>query len=412
MPLAFELKSLLEKYLRNSISEMEFIRLFELLEDFKDEEIIQCLQEIQATNPELGMTSMDENIHVEGLNEKIGSIWNKLEDHAQASLLISEEQSEKVKHLNPWKKYISWASVAAALLIIFGITWYNRPEKEITSPENPTIALVEPMENQSTLTLPNGKSVVIEDDKEGLLYHDETYIVSKGDNNEIVFELKDKTAVSEEIAFSSIKTSTGGFTSFKLPDGSKVWLSSESSLRFPTQFASDKRVVYLDGEGYFEVAKNPNAVFQVQTNSQTIEVLGTHFNVRDYSDELMKQTTLVEGKVKVISKGTVPQSQYLNPGEQSTLVNAELIKKTVDSKEVMAWLSNRFIFDNKPLNLLIKDLERWYGVEFVLPNEEIGKQGYYANLSRDLDLSAILNALSVGTQTKFSIVKRRVYVNP
>lgn len=412
MPLAFELKSLLEKYLRNSISEMEFIRLFELLEDFKVEEIIQCLQEIQATNPELGMTSMDENIHVEGLNEKIGSIWNKLEDHAQASLLISEEQSEKVKHLNPWKKYISWASVAAALLIIFGITWYNRPEKEITSPENPTIALVEPMENQSTLTLPNGKSVVIEDDKEGLLYHDETYIVSKGDNNEIVFELKDKTAVSEEIAFSSIKTSTGGFTSFKLPDGSKVWLSSESSLRFPTQFASDKRVVYLDGEGYFEVAKNPNAVFQVQTNSQTIEVLGTHFNVRDYSDELMKQTTLVEGKVKVISKGTVPQSQYLNPGEQSTLVNAELIKKTVDSKEVMAWLSNRFIFDNKPLNLLIKDLERWYGVEFVLPNEEIRKQGYYANLSRDLDLSAILNALSVGTQTKFSIVKRRVYVNP
>ncbi|MGN5954232.1 FecR family protein [Sphingobacterium lactis] len=412
MPLAFELKSLFEKYLRNSISETEFKRLFVLLEDFTDEEIIQCLQEIQASNPELGMTSMDEHIHVEGLNEKIGSIWNKLEEHAQTSLSISQEESDNVKHINPWKKYISWASVAAAILIIFGITWYNRPEKEITSTENPTLALVEPMENQSTLTLPNGKSIVIEDDKNGLLYHDETYIVSKGDNNEIVFELKDKTAATEEIAFSSIKTSTGGFTSFKLPDGSKVWLSSESSLRFPTQFASDKRVVYLDGEGYFEVAKNPNAVFQVQTSSQTIEVLGTHFNVRDYADEAMKQTTLVEGKVKVISKGSSPQAQYLSPGEQITLINAELIKKTVDSKEVMAWLSNRFIFDNKPLNLLIKDLERWYGVEFVLPNEEIGKQGYYANLSRDLDLSAILNALSVGTQTKFSIVKRRVYVNP
>lgn len=412
MPLAFELKSLLEKYLRNSISETEFKRLFVLLDDFTDEEVIQCLQEIQASNPELGMTSMDEHIHVEGLNEKIGSIWNKLEDHAQTSLSISEEESDNVKHINPWKKYISWASVAAAILIIFGITWYNRPDKEITSTENPTLALVEPMENQSTLTLPNGKSIVIEDDKNGLLYHDETYMVSKGENNEIVFELKDKTAATEEISFSSIKTSTGGFTSFKLPDGSKVWLSSESSLRFPTQFASDKRVVYLDGEGYFEVAKNPNAVFQVQTSSQTIEVLGTHFNVRDYADEAMKQTTLVEGKVKVISKGSAPQAQYLSPGEQSTLVNAELIKKTVDSKEVMAWLSNRFIFDNKPLNLLIKDLERWYGVEFVLPNEEIGKQGYYANLSRDLDLSAILNALSVGTQTKFSIVKRRVYVNP
>lgn len=412
MPLAFELKSLLEKYLRNSISEMEFTRLFELLEDFTDEDINHFLQEIQDSHPELGMPSIKDSIQVEGLNQKFGSIWVKLEKHAQASLASKEEDPENLKYINPWMKYISWASVAAAILIIFGITWYNRPDKEISSSENPTIALVEPMENQSTLTLPNGKSIVIEDDKEGLLYHDETYIVSKGDNNEIVFELKDKAAVSEEIAFSSIKTSTGGFTSFKLPDGSKVWLSSESSLRFPTQFSSDKRVVYLDGEGYFEVAKNPNAVFQVQTSSQTIEVLGTHFNVRDYADELMKQTTLVEGKVKVISKGTVPQSQYLNPGEQSTLVNAELIKKTVDSKEVMAWLSNRFIFDNKPLSLLIKDLERWYGVEFILPNEEIGKQGYYANLSRDLDLSAILNALSVGTQTKFSIVKRRVYVNP
>lgn len=412
MPLAFELKSLLEKYLRNSISEMEFTRLFELLEDFTDEDINHFLQEIQDSHPELGMPSIKDSIQVEGLNQKFGSIWVKLEKHAQASLASKEEDPENLKYINPWKKYISWASVAAAILIIFSITWYNRPDKEISRSENPTIALVEPMENQSTLTLPNGKSIVIEDDKEGLLYHDETYIVSKGDNNEIVFELKDKAAVSEEIAFSSIKTSTGGFTSFKLPDGSKVWLSSESSLRFPTQFSSDKRVVYLDGEGYFEVAKNPNAVFQVQTSSQTIEVLGTHFNVRDYADELMKQTTLVEGKVKVISKGTVPQSQYLNPGEQSTLVNAELIKKTVDSKEVMAWLSNRFIFDNKPLSLLIKDLERWYGVEFILPNEEIGKQGYYANLSRDLDLSAILNALSVGTQTKFSIVKRRVYVNP
>lgn len=412
MPLAFELKSLLEKYLRNSISEMEFTRLFELLEDFTDEDINHFLQEIQDSHPELGMPSIKDSIQVAGLNQKFGSIWVKLEKHAQASLASKEEDPENLKYINPWKKYISWASVAAAILIIFGITWYNRPDKEISSSENPTIALVEPMENQSTLTLPNGKSIVIEDDKEGLLYHDETYIVSKGDNNEIVFELKDKAAVSEEIAFSSIKTSTGGFTSFKLPDGSKVWLSSESSLRFPTQFSSDKRVVYLDGEGYFEVAKNPNAVFQVQTSSQTIEVLGTHFNVRDYADELMKQTTLVEGKVKVISKGTVPQSQYLNPGEQSTLVNAELIKKTVDSKEVMAWLSNRFIFDNKPLSLLIKDLERWYGVEFILPNEEIGKQGYYANLSRNLDLSAILNALSVGTQTKFSIVKRRVYVNP
>jgi len=412
MPLAFELKSLLEKYLRNSISEIEFTRLFELLEDFTDEEINQILQEIQDSHPELGMPSLTDNIQVEELNQKFSSIWVKLENHAQASLASKEEDPENLKYINPWKKYISWVSVAAAIIIIFGITWYNRPDKEISSSENPTIALVEPMENQSTLTLPNGKSIVIEDDKKGLLYHDETYIVSKGDNNEIVFELKDKTAVSEEIAFSSIKTSTGGFTSFKLPDGSKVWLSSESSLRFPTQFSSDKRVVYLDGEGYFEVAKNPNAVFQVQTSSQTIEVLGTHFNVRDYADELMKQTTLVEGKVKVISKGTDPKSQYLSPGEQSTLVNAELIKKTVDSKEVMAWLSNRFIFDNKPLSLLIKDLERWYGVEFVLPNEEIGKQGYYANLSRDLDLSAILNALSVGTQTKFSIVKRRVYVNP
>src|SRR5690606_34175743 len=110
----------------------------------------------------------------------------------------------------------------------------------------------------------------------------------------------------------------GGKFQVVLPDGSKVWLNAASSLRFPAAFDGSMRQVELRGEAYFEVAPDKSRIFQVVTRDQTVQVLGTHFNINAYADEPSVNTTLLEGSVR-ISDSKTNTSQLLKPGEQAKL---------------------------------------------------------------------------------------------
>lgn len=183
-----------------------------------------------------------------------------------------------------------------------------------------------------------------------------------------------------KIAWISAETESGQKTKLVLPDSSVVWLNSESSISFPSDFESRrKRIVKLQGEAYFDVAKQGFSKFTVVCPDYEIEVKGTKFNVMAYEDFKRTETTLVEGSV-VIKKG----SQYLNlkPGERAVFSKNYLTKSQARVRQATLWKDNKFYFDNISLRELARRLERWYDVKITLEDSSLNDiyySGYFKN---------------------------------
>ena len=150
-----------------------------------------------------------------------------------------------------------------------------------------------------------------------------------------------------------------------LPDGTKVWLNANSKLIYPEMFSKTSRKVKLEGEAYFEVVHNEKAPFYVETENMTVNVLGTHFDVKSYSGKEFTQTVLLSGKVEV---------QLLNTDEKIILKPNQMISKNnrtgtytlndVDAKEYTIWINEKLVFTNDKLSTILSKMEHWYRVEF------------------------------------------------
>ncbi len=402
---------LLHKYVQNTISKDEFQEFFLLMNQLSAKDLDEAFQQIQGT------TTTDTQDLTPSLptgpdhEAKLNQIWNRLEQEAIAS---NGTPIIPLKRENRSFNYGKWTAIAAVFILVFGIGFhfYNR---DTAQPEAFAQEEILPAQDESVITLPNGKEIIIKDHIDGVLFADENFKVVKNANDELKIEaVKANESISEVLQYSTVQTSTGGFSSFVLPDGSKVFLSSRSSLKFPTKFATTAREVNLTGEGYFEVEKNPKAPFRVVTENQVVEVLGTHFNVRVYPDEKEQLTTLVEGKVKVSDKRSTDPNEFviLNPGEQATFSNNNLNKRSVETDVVTGWKTNRFIYRNSHLYTVLKDIERWYGVSFTFSTTELPQQYIFGNVSRDVPLDQLLKVISSNTGLKFTTKERRIYVNP
>ncbi len=209
--------------------------------------------------------------------------------------------------------------------------------------------------------------------------------------------------------FNTLLTSRGETYPLILSDGTKVWLNSASSIRFPVAFKGKKRKVEITGEAYFEVAHNADMPFQVMISGMEVQVLGTHFNINGYEDEGGIKTTLLEGSVKVSTKNS---SMLIAPGEQTISNNATgkiILKRNVDIEEALAWKNGKFIFQNANLNEIIRQLEKWYDVTF----ENQGKSGtdeFVGIISRDVNISQIIQMLEKTGNVKFEIQGKKIIV--
>jgi transmembrane sensor len=193
-----------------------------------------------------------------------------------------------------------------------------------------------------------------------------------------------------------------------LSDGSKVWLNSASSITFPTAFSKDERKVTITGEVYFEVAKNKHLPFRVIAGKQTVEVLGTHFNINAYNDEPSIKTTLLEGSVRVFAN---TQSAILQPKEQSTILNnssSNIVVNTVDVDDVLAWKNGNFQFEKMEIPVILREAARWYDVD-VKYDGEIPQKRFTGSISRSVNLSELLKMLKY-TGINFEIEGKTIVV--
>jgi ferric-dicitrate binding protein FerR (iron transport regulator) len=169
--------------------------------------------------------------------------------------------------------------------------------------------------------------------------------------------------------YSEIEVPVGQRVFLTLSDGSTVWLNSRSKIRIPQTFEGKYRKVYLDGEAFFEVEKNKDIPFIVETSRYDVKVLGTKFNVLNYSGMTVFETTLVEGSVEV-SKAGKEDTIILTPNEQVTLVDNHLQKAKVNSDDYSSWKNGVLTFDSEPLSEIIKKLELYYDVRFIVQNTQ------------------------------------------
>lgn len=318
---------------------------------------------------------------------------------------------EETKVVSLWPRI----AVAASIVVLLGtgIFYFAQPkEQQVQLTAKPQE--IAPGGNRGVLTLSNGKQIVLSE-----ITAKDT-IAKEGEENEVTIKMNAKGEITyvinpnaegakDDNSFNTLATPTGGQYNIILADGTKVYLNAVSSIKYPTQFNGDKRIVELEGEAYFEVAKNKNKPFIVKSDNQSIEVLGTHFNVHSYNNESVVKTTLLEGSVAVTHKN---QKTILKPGQQSDVSdNFSKIKvREVDTEEAVAWKNGRFKFDNADLKNVMRQLERWYGIK-VEYRGDVSDVRFNGGTFRNKNLSEVLKVLEL-SNIKFKVEGKTVIVYP
>lgn len=311
-----------------------------------------------------------------------------------------------------------WKAAAAVILVLVAAlallarkyVWQEpaRPGDSIAGQQ----ADVSPGSDKATLLLADGSLIALEDSGVGTV-REANGIRIRQQDGEVIYEVTESKAAGSENRnnpeeWNTISTPLGGQFQLHLPDGSKVWLNAGSDLRFPAAFTGTLREVELKGEAYFEVARNEKKPFHVKVNGLTVEVLGTHFNVKAYEDEPVVQTTLVEGRVNV---RTPAGEELLSPGKQASMDKREGTLKVSDVRtaDVIAWKNGLFRFSDESVDEVMRRIGRWYNVE-VIYGEIRPETRFSGMISRQVPLSQVLEMLEMTGGARFRTDGRSVTV--
>jgi ferric-dicitrate binding protein FerR (iron transport regulator) len=298
---------------------------------------------------------------------------------------------------------------AAAVIIGIILTITLKLSLQKVKPINVAITTdIAPGKNIAILTLSNGTKINLSGAGNGQIANQAGIRIVKTASGQITYEKVDGSANASDAKSNSIAVPKGGQWQVVLPDGSKVWLNSATSFSYPLTFAKQKeRIVQLTGEAYFEVAKDRLHPFIVKTDKQTVEVLGTHFNINSYPDEPSVKTALAEGRVKV--SGNNGKTAILIPGQQAILTNGVITVAKADIEEALAWKNGYFRFNDENIESTMRKLSRWYNID-VQYGIGISTDGMNGKVSRYKNISQVLNALEATKTVHFKVEGRRVTV--
>ena len=258
------------------------------------------------------------------------------------------------------------------------------------------------------LELTNGKRLEL-DSLSKLETHVEGAVIKAEDQGTVIVHEQQGDSLVESVEYNRMIIPRGGEYKIVLADGSQVWINSQSVLEFPSRFTGGERRVKLKGEAYFEVAKDANKPFTVQFMSSSVTVLGTSFNIRAYPEEKQSQTTLAEGSVRIYSPGS---SMLLKPGEQVEVnaLSGEMVKREVEVKSFTSWKDGRFVFEQQPLEDIMRTLERWYDIRVIFKDEGAKRISLSGNLKRYGDFSQVMKMLQMTGDVRFELHGNDVYI--
>lgn len=294
---------------------------------------------------------------------------------------------------------------AAIIVVLFGLFLFvTRNEGELSDTivdadgielilENGTVKKLSASDSK-TLTLVNG--MVIGNQSGNLL----NYAKQEGIN---------------ELVYNQIKIPNGKRFNLTLSDGTSVHLNAGSSLKYPVNFINGQlREVYLEGEAYFDVAKDKSHPFIVHAEEVNIKVLGTSFNVSSYKEDSKVNTVLVEGAVQLYDAHTPENTTLLEPGFKATMdkVNGDIALSEVDTEVYTGWMTGDVVFRNTPFPKMIAALERSYGVTIENKNSDLEAVNFNASFNVNIErIEDILAALSEMKSFNYSIINKNILIH-
>ena len=362
-------------------------------------------QELVKLKKESGSAIVDEQI----LNPA-----NKRERDELISQFDTNSSLQKVvKRIHPKKQpprnLVWWGSAAAAVIIIVFTTLILQ-EPILVVDESLPMAEVQAGSPKAILITPEGKQFNLsgQDSSKTLQLGNGFTAINKGN-------IVEYTGNSDSLSFQGtqkhvIQIPKGGEYELILPDGTHVWINSDSELSFPTQFDSTRREVFLTGEAYFSVTKDKEKPFIVKVNEDIeIKVLGTQFNVQAYQDENTIETTLCEGSVNV-SDGK--QKVTLTPSLQAVYSKStkNLITRKVDTRLYSSWKDGLFVFENKTLEEIMTTLSLWYNIHVFYANQAVKTYHFTGDLERYGDFRKTLGMIEKATSIRFVINGNNIMV--
>lgn len=251
---------------------------------------------------------------------------------------------------------------------------------------------------KATLTLTDGSKVTLG---------------SNSTNNISAIKIARQKEGAPHRAHNILSTPRGGEFKVTLEDGTVVWLNAQSQLYYPDLFDGNERRVKLMGEAFFEVTKNPDKPFYVETDKQTVRVYGTKFNVCSYAEDPIVYTTLLTGSISLKLNMGNNSELILTPGHQALLerTTSSVNVHTVDAESVTSWHNGRFVFDDQNLDQIMRTLSRWYDFTYEFCNKSLKSTVFMGGISRYSDFGAVIETLEKsGNNIKFIISGHHIII--
>lgn len=364
------------------ISEQEEVALQEWLEE--SEMHREWLQEYREKLP---LREFEEIVQISGVEEQ----WQKL------------DRLTKERKRIGWGK---WSAYAAGVTLLLSVgLWLGTQQEKAEEPVT-RMAIIEPGTAQAILILNNGEKITLKDR--------DTLVNTKSSSINIqtgLVKYDVKTTESVEVEYNTIEIPRGGIYSLVLSDGTKVFLNSDSRLKYPVKFNGENRRVELSGEAFFEVVSDSLHPFIVHTQDIETRVLGTSFNIQAYPDELITKTTLLTGRVQ-LCVNHLDLKETLKPGLQASWTKGtdKICVKKVNVATQALWRDGIIMLDDDGLEDVMRMLARWYDVTYEFKGDRTVKHTFTGKIDRNEDLENVLGTLTLLGGPRFEIKGTKVYI--
>ena len=360
-----EIKNLLQKFVLNQCTPEEtneviaYYKKNKLTDDFPS---VEDIQNLLGEMPKMSQQTADDIF---------------------MNILASSKENETVIDIAPkksnFKKYIA---IAASVVVLLGVGFFYK--------QNIQTKTIQPkFDFKSTdivLQLEDGKVQIIHEDNSVQVLDSKGNVVGNQAGNKLVYE---NNSNLEKLSYNTIKIPYGKKFQLQLSDGTLVHLNSGTTLKYPIKFiAGENRQVFLDGEAFFDVAKDKKHPFIVNADNLNVRVLGTHFNVSNYPEDAATDVVLVEGSVGMYNSNeefNADKNTILKPGYKGSYnrENATIMTKPVITDIYTSWISGGLTFRNMTFKNIITKLERRYNVTIINKNEKLANEKFNASFKEE-----------------------------
>ena len=379
-----EINKLIDRFLNGDMSDHDFQTLESELISPESEEIIEEMIETDTyTSPNFN------------LNPDISKSYNE----------VSEKLGFSKARRSLRNRLIKYAAIFVGLL---GIVYFYQMFYL-----NDSNSLPLSNENDITLQLENGNIEIITESGDKKVIDKNGEIVGTQSGDKLTYKIDEGL---EKLSYNTLKVPNGKTFELELSDGTHIHLNAGSSLKYPINFIKGQdRRIFLEGEAYFDVAKDPNHPFIVSAGALDIRVLGTEFNVSSYTGVEDVNTVLVEGSVAIYKDGDTyneKSSTHLTPGHIATWSNVDknISIDEVDTSEYTSWIDGKMIFKRRTFKEIIQVLERHFDIEIVNNYDSLNSQRFLASFDTE-NIEQILEYFKKTNNFNYEIVNNKIIIN-